>query len=590
MSIYGITPPRKGASGLNPRFALGSRAKLILLLFIPSTLFVFFVVQIAKDYTLGFLRETQNEALAGMSSQVTHLISIYNSEITYNMLEMEQTIKQEGGAGDNLSRSMHTAAQIRSDFVRGIVYIRKDGVITGYPQNFWGNFSEKEEQLVRKQAEESRGVFEWSDTIRSDIGRTGAYGPTSLVTKTVFDEEGHTSGYLAFLVDLSGFLDRSAAFAGSYDTQTLLYGSDNQLIDYIWASPSTQFRRKLVEEKNVETLPQALRYFKKAGVYHSVSYMNTNLKWKVIVVGDVNKLENRFKPLGQIAWSLLLFGLIGFLGIYITVSWWFTRPILALTKGIRKVARGDLEAKVQVKQRDELGELANQFNQMTGKISDLVIGLQRTEEAKRQSDMQVLLSQINPHFLYNTLNTIDIMIDVSPKPELHEMMEVLCRLLQYSLDDNKQPPLAEELRYASDYLHILSVRYGNRFHFRIGSAPPEIAQMPVMKLVLQPIVENAVFHGLHALEGRQGELDVSVHIEERAVAIYVRDNGVGIPPERLEWLRQALREDVDPGSERGIGVLNVHRRIRLHFGERYGLSIRSEFGEGTTVVILLPRL
>ena len=104
LSIGGTLPPREAASGLNRRMKLGSRAKLILLLFIPSTLFVFFAVQIAKDYTLGFLRETQNEALAGMSSQVTHLIAIYNNEITYNMLEMEQTIKQEGGAGESLEQ------------------------------------------------------------------------------------------------------------------------------------------------------------------------------------------------------------------------------------------------------------------------------------------------------------------------------------------------------------------------------------------------------------------------------------------------------------------------------------------------------
>ncbi|QHT60857.1 sensor histidine kinase [Paenibacillus lycopersici] len=570
------------------RLKPGSRAKLILLLFVPSTLFVFFVIQIAKEYTLGFLRETQNEALAGMSSQVTHLISIYNNEITFNMLEMEQTIKQEGGAGDGLSSAMRTAVQIRSDFVRGVVYIRRDGAITGYPQNFWGNFSQKEERLVREQAEASGGVFTWSDTIRSDIGRTGAFGPTSIVTKTVFDEGGQPSGYLAFLVDLSAFLERSAAFAGSYDTQTLLYDSDDKLIDYIWASPSGGYKG-FIAESNVETLPQALRFFREKGIYHSVSSMGTNLKWKVIVVGDVNKLESRFKPLGKIAWSLLLFGLVGFLGIYVTVSWWFTRPIMALTKGIRKVARGDLEAKVEVKQKDELGELANQFNQMTRKISELVTGLQRTEEAKRESDMQVLLSQINPHFLYNTLNTIDIMIDVGSKRDLHEMMGVLCRLLKYSLDGDPQPPLEEELRYAGDYLHIQSVRYGNRFNFRIDPAPPELARMPVPKLVLQPIVENAVFHGLHALEGRKGELVVSVRSEAKGVVVYVRDNGVGIPPERLERLRQALRDGGDPASGRGIGMLNVHRRIGLHFGERYGLSVNSEPGIGTTIAIQLPR-
>jgi two-component system sensor histidine kinase YesM len=569
-------------------YRFGSRTKLILLLVIPSTLFVSIVIQIAKDYALDFLRETQNEALAGMSGQVVHLIRIYHNEITYNMLEMEQIIKQEGGTGDILYEAMQTVTRVRADFVRGVVFIGKDREITGYPSSFWGNFSDKEELLIEQQALRSRGVFEWSNTIRSDIGRTGNLGPTSLVTKTVLNDNGEPIGYLAFLVDLSAFLERSATFAGSYDTQTLLYDRDNRLIDYLVTSNANPLPFMFAEEE-MQKLPVALEYFRDEGIYHSISTMETNLGWKVVVVGDVEKLESRFEPLSQIAWAILLFGLAGFLTIYIAVSWWFTRPILTLTKGIRKVAKGDLDTKVAVRQQDEFGELAFQFNQMTNTMKQLLIGLQQTEEAKRQADLQVLLSQINPHFLYNTLNTIDMMVDFNSKQELHKMIAVLCRLLKYNLDShNERRSLEDELNYTTDFLYIQSVRYENKFDFQVQTPPETIAGYKVLKLLLQPIVENAVFHGLHPLEGRKGMLSVSVNQVDEDLLLSVTDNGVGISEDQTALLMSQFKGQENPESSSGIGILNVNRRIQLYYGSEYGLSVVSERGAGTTVIIKVP--
>ncbi|WP_217592815.1 sensor histidine kinase [Cohnella sp. GbtcB17] len=568
-------------------YRIGSRYKLILLLVIPSTLFVIIVTQIAKANALHFLRDTQNEALAGMAGQVVHLIGIYNNEITYNMLETEEIVKQEGGAGDRLYEAMHTVAKVRADFVRGVVYIGADGAITGYPSAFWGNFSAKEEALIHEQASRSRGVFEWSNTIRSDIGRSGTFGPTSIVTKSVYDDGGQLIGYLAFLVDLSAFLERSAAFAGSYETQTLLYDREDALIDYLGAtdlaSPPVLF-----SEEKVQTLSSALAYLDSRGVYHSVASMEANLGWKVVVVGDVEKLESRFEPLSQIAWAILLFGLAGFLCIHIAVSWWFTRPILLLTKGMRTVAKGKLDTKLAVVRRDEFGELANQFNRMTDTVRELISDLQRTEAAKRQSELQALLSQINPHFLYNTLNTIDMMVDFSPKNELHAMIHVLCRLLKYSLDGNEVRTLADELQYTKDYLYIQSVRYEHRFECRVAQAGDDLGRLRVLKLVLQPLVENAVFHGLHALEGRRGSLSVTTDSADGVLLLTVADNGVGMTRERLDALRAAMESEDGAAEDFGIGVRNVHRRIRLFYGPEYGIVIDSAEGEGTVMTIRLP--
>jgi two-component system sensor histidine kinase YesM len=246
-----------------------------------------------------------------------------------------------------------------------------------------------------------------------------------------------------------------------------------------------------------------------------------------------------------------------------------------------------LDYHFSINRHDEFGELSMEFNRMMSRIKELIETLKITEEHKRQSDFQVLLSQINPHFLYNTLNTIDIMVDHSDKEQLHLVIQVLTRLLQYGLDRSTDvKPLRDELNNTRDYLYIQSVRYADRFEFSVVDPPDALSEISVLKLILQPIVENAVFHGLHPLRNRKGVLTISISMDEKDLLIEVADNGVGMGQDRLERVRASFSLNSDTATE-NIGIRNVHKRIQLYYGASYGLEIESTLNQGTVVTIKL---
>ena len=564
---------------------ISSRMKLILLLIIPSTLLVAVVIYVAQHQTVRYLRQTQVEALSGMSRQVAYLIEKQMDDVVLNMLEIEQTASKDK-APDKLLESMNTLIRIRSDLIRGIVYIDQRGSITGYPEYFWGHFSEQEQKLIQEQSKEGSPTIAWSDPFRSGIGRLNVFSPVSIISKNVYDENGVSIGKLAFVVDLTYFLQGSAAFTGNYDTQTLLFDRNNQLIDTLTISIDNPNQQTSYKDEHIQTLPEALKYFSGNNKYYATTKLSDHPNWKIVIVGDVQKLEQQFDPVIHLAILVCTIGIAGLALIYIIVSWWFTRPILVISRGIRTVAKGDLDYTFPIIRMDEFGELALEINRMMRTIKQLIVDLTATEEKKRQADFQVLLSQINPHFLYNTLNTIDILIDFGEKRELHQVMSALTRLLKYGLDRSTDlRPLHDELHNIKDYLYILSIRYGNRFTFNVVD-PGELTNSMVLKLILQPIVENAVFHGLHPLTDRAGRLVVTAVAEGNDIRIVVEDNGVGMAKNKVLGLQSSFRLEGMP-QENNIGLQNVNRRIQLYYGLNYGLQIDSEEGVGTTITVRL---
>jgi len=206
------------------------------------------------------------------------------------------------------------------------------------------------------------------------------------------------------------------------------------------------------------------------------------------------------------------------------------------------------------------------------------------EEQKKEFAIRVLQAQINPHFLYNTLNTIDYMVDVGRKEDTHEIISILVALLKSALNrSGDMVPLSEELRYLKDYAALMNYRYADKFQLEI-SVPKQHMQYRVPKLILQPLVENALFHGLSPLDG-VGTVCVNAYDDEDFFKISVQDNGVGIPSDKLSELTNLDAEKAD-GS---VGLWNVNIRIKTHYGDLFGISVYSKEGMGTTVIIRLPQ-
>ena len=225
---------------------------------------------------------------------------------------------------------------------------------------------------------------------------------------------------------------------------------------------------------------------------------------------------------------------------------------------------------------------------MVSTMHHLMDDIVQQEAQKRRSELEVLQSQINPHFLYNTLDSVIWMTEAGRYDEAIQMVTSLARLFRISLSRGSSIiPLADELEHARHYMNIQQIRYKNRFTTEI-TAEPGTEGLYTLKLIVQPILENAIYHGMSAAED-EGVISVRAYRREDDLFIDVEDNGMGMRPEVAEQLLEEHRPAINTKGS-GIGVRNVHQRIQLTFGRQYGLTIQSEPDEGTLVRIHLPAL
>jgi two-component system sensor histidine kinase YesM len=244
-----------------------------------------------------------------------------------NMIDIEDQIRHSDRDKLQLQQSMRAAVHIRSELIRAIVFKSAKDDLIGYPEYFWGNFSDKELSVIKKQAHNSHTNVIWSEPFNSYLGNSGIVNRVSIVTKEILDDYGNYLGVLSFVIDVTNFLQRSAAFAGATDTQSLLYDEKNQLIYSITIAAQNPLAPISYTDKNTASLERAASYFKANDKYFVVSSMNQAPYWKVVVVGDIQTLEKKYRPFVRMAWIVFLMGIIGLIFIYIVVSWWFTRPI-----------------------------------------------------------------------------------------------------------------------------------------------------------------------------------------------------------------------------------------------------------------------
>ena len=221
---------------------------------------------------------------------------------------------------------------------------------------------------------------------------------------------------------------------------------------------------------------------------------------------------------------------------------------------------------------------------MTHRIQDLMEQNVKDQEAKRKSELKALQSQINPHFLYNTLDSIIWMAEGKKYEEVVLMTASLARLLRQSIsNEDEVVPISREVEYAKGYLTIQKMRYKDKLEFQID-VEPSILNIPLIKLVLQPIIENAIYHGLKYKESK-GLLLVKGFMKDGNAVLKVIDDGVGMDEETLAHIYD--RHKVNYHSN-GVGVYNVQKRLKLYYGENYGITYESEQGVGTTATITIP--
>jgi len=312
--------------------------------------------------------------------------------------------------------------------------------------------------------------------------------------------------------------------------------------------------------------------------------------WRVVSVSSDADLVTGW---GYVQLTYAVIGLVVFvvLGLITNfISQGITRPVHQLQQVMRSVETGEFRQAGDLRATDEIRELAREYDLMVSRIRDLMAANDREQELKRKSDLRALQAQINPHFLYNTLDSIVWMAEMDRSPEVVKMTTALSRLFRISISRGRELiPLRDELDHVRNYLTIQKLRYQDQFHYAI-EVDDSLLDYTVLKIILQPLVENAIYHGVRNLSS-SGLIEIGGAARDGTLQLWVHDNGMGMGPEELGTLLSRLRNaEGDSGASegQGLGVINVHQRIQLYFGSGYGLQVTSEPEAGTTITCTMP--
>ena len=289
---------------------------------------------------------------------------------------------------------------------------------------------------------------------------------------------------------------------------------------------------------------------------------------------------------------LLIVGITSVASVGISNS--VSKPIQKLCRTTELVAKGDFNTRAEFSSGNEISMLNNSFNSMIGQIGNLIEHIKEEQNQLRDTELKLLQAQINPHFLYNTLDTIIWLAEDGKSTQVVSMVTSLSDFFRTVLSDGRDSiRISEEISHIRSYLEIQQFRYSDIMEYEIA-IPEEISAYSIIKLTLQPLVENALYHGIKNKRGL-GKIIVTGEIIEDVIFLYVSDNGIGMSKEKLGELNRSLSGEnnqldliSDSEKELGFGIVNVAERIKLNYGKEYGISYESEYGVGTKVTVTIP--
>lgn len=321
--------------------------------------------------------------------------------------------------------------------------------------------------------------------------------------------------------------------------------------------------------------------------YQMMVTLSDFTQWKTVGVFSLNEALKDVTKLRYV--SLALGGLTVVLAV--TASLLFTRsivrPIGTLRKLMKRAEAGDLSVRFQGASFDEVGHLGHSFNNMIVEIRKLIELVYVEQKSKRDAELRAMQAQIKPHFLYNTLDTIQWMAQERGAEDVAVMIIALTNLFRIGLSKGKETiTVKEEIEHIQSYLFIQKARYESKLNYDIH-VDADVSRLSVIKLTLQPLVENAIYHGIKARRG-EGHVRIEVKLCDGKLHLCVADNGAGIAPYRLSQLQARLSGEAAGEKTPGFGLFNVHERIRLLYGEPYGVKLSSTPGVGTKVEVWYP--
>lgn len=355
-------------------------------------------------------------------------------------------------------------------------------------------------------------------------------------------------------------------------------------IVYTPVNPITyRIRPKWIVNEEVTRIEKRI----KGSSYQILSNYSDYTTWKTI--GVFSLAENR-QVISRINFYsfiiIIVFIVLGILcATYFSAS--IARPISKLKELMKKAEEGDLDVRFSNVNNNEIDELGFSFNHMIEKIKNLINLVYIEQKMKREAELKILEAQIKPHFLYNTLDTIQWMAQEHEAQDIVQMVNALTNLFRIGLNKGREiVTIKEELKHIESYLIIQMVRYEDKLKYNI-EVEDDILNYNVLKIILQPIVENAIYHGIKARRG-MGTIKITAKQVDNKLCFCVEDDGVGILPEKVLEINEILRGKKPNENHYGYGMFNINERIKLAYGAEYGLVVNSTYGVGTKVEVWHP--
>lgn len=563
-----------------------------MLIFIGMFLFIF-TKKIEAD-NVTYSRQLLQNANKRLENYFDEIASIAN-EANYNYYLQNYLIAEKDNAEgySNLtnaksmqdyemsSKVFNSSLNSRTDVTSLMIFGKKSLLLHKSIYEFWSVVQDYDSYPWYQKAIESPNTSVITGPMRHEFLKDNTEQTISLSRRISSYIDGSFLGVILIDLNLNKIAEIFESFYANGEGTLCILNDQGQIV---YPMNYDKITPQLLEKLNISEKDNFIARIEQEE-FQVVTATFEKADWKVLSLTSTGQLkESMYDTLGIVIAAIVLVMVI--LGVALSrILTGVVNPILRLKGHIDLADEGHLSERAKVLNHNETGALSKSFNKMLDRIENLMGEVVNEQEEKRKYELQALQAQINPHFLYNTLDSIIWMAEAK-NPDVVPMTEALAKLFRISLNKgNEFIRIEDEMEHVRNYLVIQSMRYTDKFTYHI-EINDEVRYCKTIKLIVQPIVENSIYHGIKKKRGK-GRIDILACRKDEKLCIRVRDDGNGMNEETCQAI---LTKDskFENSSGSGIGVKNVNERIQLYFGKEYGLRYTSVLGEGTTAELILP--
>jgi two-component system, sensor histidine kinase YesM len=496
---------------------------------------------------------------------------------------------------------MFSELRVSEPFISSIYMYTPNGNFFDLYKSFRSDFNFKKTNLYNEyKSEEDKYLF-WGKSRNDEI-----YSDQKKVVPIIirFPVEGYNGDVLLIInLDEKQMLSYMSGIQANKGNWTLILDKDGNRV----VAGSEKVVEKFLQDSNtISEIARSEKSRLKARFdeeEYLINYQSTLIApWKIVNIKDVSSLKYKLYSTKKYMYMVTAGSILICFIMVLLISNNITKPLGILKSKMKMITKRDFDVKFESRYNDEVGELGAAFNFMTDEIKELIAKLNNSiselkEEKdklkseqllKRKAELKALQSQINPHFLYNTLDSINWMANDIGAAQISNITTSLSNLFRTALSKGHEiVTIKDEISNITSYLTIQKIRYAKKLDFNI-EINKEILNLYTTKLILQPLIENAIYHGIKDKDG-SGFIAVNGQLKENSVEFTVIDDGLGINAMKLKLINKRLK-DRFLGDTESYGIYNVNERIKLNFGDEYGLYFDSEYENGTKVVVRIPKI